>query len=56
MIGFLLRLAVQELVSQFLEALETQEGAAQHQQRRDRPGRKRADQQGRGDQDQLVEQ
>ncbi|MOA03186.1 hypothetical protein D3C78_1226740 [compost metagenome] len=55
MVGVLFHLAVQELVSQLLKTLETEEGAPQHQQRRDRPGGKRTDQQGGRDQDQLVE-
>ena len=46
---------VQELVGDFLEALIAQEGAADHQQRRDGPGREGADGQRRRHQDGLVE-
>ena len=49
-------LGVQELVRQLLDALEAEEGAADHQQRRHRPGHERADRQRRRHQDRLVEQ
>ncbi|MNN63006.1 hypothetical protein D3C81_1783490 [compost metagenome] len=54
MLGVSLGLAVQELVRQLLETLEAQVGAAQHQQRRHRPGDERTDQQRRRHQDGLV--
>ncbi len=45
-----------KLVRQLLDALEAQVGAADHQQRRDRPRRERADRQRRRHQDRLVDQ
>ena len=51
-----LGLGVQQLVRQFLEPLEAQIGAAHHQERRDRPRRKGADQQRGRHQDGLVDQ
>jgi hypothetical protein len=47
---------VQQLVRQLLRALEAQERAAHHQQRRDQPGHEGADQQRRRHQDGLVDQ
>jgi len=46
--------AVQKRVRQLFETLEAQERAAQHQQRRNRPRRQRADGQRGGHQNQLV--
>ena len=48
--------AVHERVRDLLEALVAEEQAAGHQQRRDRPGRDRADRERRRHQDRLVDQ
>ena len=42
-------------VRQFLETLETQEGTAEHQQRRDQPGHEKTDRNGRRHQDGRVD-
>ena len=49
-------LAVQELVGELLDALEAEKGAADHEQRRHRPGRQGADRQRRRHQDGLVDE
>jgi hypothetical protein len=47
---------VEPAMRQFFDAFETQVGATDHQQRDHQPGGQRADDQGRGHQDQLVEE
>jgi hypothetical protein len=52
----LLGLVVQELVRELFATLEAQEGAAQYQQRRDRPGDDRADRERSRYEDGLVDE
>ena len=46
---------MQKLVHQLLEALKTQKGTAEHQQRRYQPGHEKTDRKGRRHQDGLVD-
>ena len=54
--GLVLALPVQELVRDLLEALEAEVEAADHQERRHRPRRDRADGERGGDEDRLVDE
>ncbi|MNY34214.1 hypothetical protein D3C86_1685370 [compost metagenome] len=56
MLNSLFGFAMEKLVGQFLEALEAEEGTAQHQQRRYCPGNERADGQRRRHQYQFVDE